>query len=1323
MPQDVKIFKLGGMDRDSAYEFIQSEDWISAWNARVTGSADGESGIVTNPESFELITGTRSTGINKGIGGAGFEVIRTAYFFIYNSQQLHIIGKLDYDTGTQTTLFTNKTNSGGTNILDLNPSYYVTDVRLINDVYLAWTDGNMQPCLINIDRLESGDYGTVTLEDLLIIKGQYLVPPIAVYGDDAGQSVNLLQGKLFQFRAQWQYKGFFRSAGSTWSKRPVPVSEATPAVGTDVTVNNNITVSVDIGSDEVDQVNVWAHYGNLDWFTIKSATRAYILALPSAINIPNQVYEAYDSGTNTYSIVFYNDGLYENVDVTESDLDYDHVPLKCETLESVNGDILALGGITEGYDRPTVDASLSVSYYAPPVDILAPTTGLHIVSITQYQYGSGNAHRHIEIGYDGTAHTGDILDVKLQDARDVTIINDYTYTVPVSQDGNTSAVLASFSALIPGAAYNAGLGLIIINPPTHWQLLSATVTDFNASTGLIKSISALKSNSSYQMALAHFDGWGRYFPIATGTNFILNTQSYAQSQGKSPQINWMLNSAPPAEAVSAQWLITLNNTHQTDLFVDAVLDVARTDQAPGYFVFNINPLRRFNQVNSSSILSYEFTEGDRCTFAFYYSSGTTPVWFNNPPVDVEVGGFEITDIGDYILKVKKSAYVTQADIVNKNLMLELYTPRLRTISVGGTSAPAPQLFYEIGEQIGITNGAYDTTSGSITDGDVYFKIRQYSGASDPNTLYNFAVEDFNYSDFYPSAFNSYGRARFYLDEPGNIERKACIRYSDEAFRQTQINGLNRFFPDSIYGERDGETSANFGWIRRIEQRGSTLIAIHEIEIAYIPTNETLVEDQSGSGQYALSLKLFNNCRYSGLGFGIGNAKTSFVRYYNNLYFFDPNKSLPVRAGLDGIHDISGKMSQFFKRTGQLAYSQGKLLIGYYDIYNNEYLLATETDGDIVLQIPLNAGNWVFEDTYVIPANAITTGGLSHGTVSYNTSTGIATFTPTTGYSGSAGFTFTFTPSGGSPTTKNICITVTAGSDAVNSFAFQPRTGVEINTVYASPNTILVFGNTIAATISISGAGSPEYSINGGAYTSSAGSVVSGDIVQVRLTSSGSLNTLRAATLTIDGQSAVYNVTTKTVTSTGLALRVDTSSSTVCGAEFNTYYVAGTVSDITTGNTLYTNSNLTTLLTGYTFVVGVDGTIYALDPVTGVVGVDTGSDCGVTSTFRFDQIYNNIGEDAYLTEVSFIGTDVYTFTQPQLSNIPISPAIPAGTYNIEISSQGLIGSVKLNGAGVSCPGGLCQNGSGGSGGEIYDFIGVVIPASIDFAIILDPTACP
>ena len=95
----------------------------------------------------------------------------------------------------------------------------------------------------------------------------------------------------------------------------------------------------------------------------------------------------------------------------------------------------------------------------------------------------------------------------------------------------------------------------------------------------------------------------------------------------------------------------------------------------------------------------------------------------------------------------------------------------------------------------------------------------------------------------------------------------------------------------------------------------------------------------------------------------------------------------------------------------------------------------------------------------------------------------------------------------------------------DAFGFIPQTDVELNTLTTS-NTITVSGLNAATPISIIDG---EYSVNGEAYTSEAGTVITGDTVTVRLISSSSNATLTTATLIIgEGAgkvSAPFNVTT------------------------------------------------------------------------------------------------------------------------------------------------------------------------------------------------------
>ncbi|MEH6823953.1 MAG: SUMF1/EgtB/PvdO family nonheme iron enzyme [Motiliproteus sp.] len=93
-----------------------------------------------------------------------------------------------------------------------------------------------------------------------------------------------------------------------------------------------------------------------------------------------------------------------------------------------------------------------------------------------------------------------------------------------------------------------------------------------------------------------------------------------------------------------------------------------------------------------------------------------------------------------------------------------------------------------------------------------------------------------------------------------------------------------------------------------------------------------------------------------------------------------------------------------------------------------------------------------------------------------------------------------------------------------AFSLIDQTRVALNTqVESVPITLANLSGVVA--ISIAGG---EYSLNGGSYTRSAGTANNGDTVTVRLTSSASYTTVSSATLTVDGLSDNFDVTTQTL---------------------------------------------------------------------------------------------------------------------------------------------------------------------------------------------------
>jgi hypothetical protein len=1192
----VKNFYQGGLDGDSAPPHLAANDFLVSFNCRQSGTSSGEDGYTTNIESTLLIPGTRSGGINRCIGSEGFEQIRCGIAFIYNSANYHQIVEVNYDTGVQTIVFTNLTDSAGINVLPLDPQHYVDDIYLIAETFLFFNDGFNPPFYINYVRLKAGGYGVVTANDFLLIKPQPLIPIQAVYNNDASRSVNLLVSNLFQFRSGFVFLDYEYSVLSTISERFVPATESTPSVGTDVTINNNLILSIDAGDDRVYELLVDATYGQFDWFNIKTILRSELLLLPNAIDISDEIYEAYDPGTNIYTLVFYNDGLYQNVPVLVSDQLCDTVPLKAGSAAVLNGNETILGDITIGYDRPTTEVNISATNYNP--NLTVPDSGgdpLNITILNPGQSGSGlgNHKRLVQIEWGGTVRENDTTTIVLVDIRDASATLTYTFTCNSADDGNTPGFIFDNAPTIP---YSSGYvptdgnlaGLYIITPP-YYTLQTAYVTIYNAGSGQFKSIHGLKSNSSYQVALAHYDKFGRPFPLETTASFVIKTDSYGQSHGLTPQINWIIqNATAPVGAVTYQWLLSENNTHQTSLYMLASLinyigiwnastnspplaggtgtvgscyqigapsntqnlgngaqsfdsgdfvvyngtswDIIPKEDgnlsSPTSYYFYLNSLAQFNAKNSTSVLNYDYTVNDRCTLAYYQTPGlgNTLNWFDgvaHPIADVQVQGY---NAGTQFLKVNTSSAISPGSLAGKDILIEIYTPKQRAAQdATGATILSETAFFEIGTSYPIVNGQYTVLSGTITQGDIYFKTREIGGSIDPNVLYTPLVEDFNFSDFYPSMYTSYGRPRSYSDTLDRTEQVANMPYSEIYVVGSKVNGLTKYYAANIYGEQGGQTSSNYGRVQKMIQINNELVILQELDHGSIPVYTNILEDQVQQQNVAISEKILGNIRYTqGKHIGIGNAKQSVAVYNNIIYWIDPHRSEPIRWAGSGAVPISGKMSKYFKTTLQQAYAQGLKIIGWYDVFNDEYVISIQQEGGVVTNFPFDTSNWQWQAEYsVLPAAITISTAPTHSSADYDNTTGIVTITPDADYVGSDTLQFQFMV-GGDTITKNACFNWTEGSSDVNTFGFVDVIAQALSTEIAS-NFISVMGNTIAADISITGG---EYSINGGSWVSSAGTVNQYDTVQVRVLSSALPNTAASTTLTISATSATFTATTK-----------------------------------------------------------------------------------------------------------------------------------------------------------------------------------------------------
>jgi hypothetical protein len=547
---------------------------------------------------------------------------------------------------------------------------------------------------------------------------------------------------------------------------------------------------------------------------------------------------------------------------------------------------------------------------------------------------------------------------------------------------------------------------------------------------------------------------------------------------------------------------------------------------------NIKSFNMYQENNPNSTVFYDFSKGDRVLLCYSLSDDTnTKNWFDgisNPIIDVEVADYVIDidpddpELSTYTLVIRtpgSAAVSAISSILNKNILLEIYTPINSTAQLDNT------IFYEVGPRYPIANEEHTVTSGSIKNADTYFKTRTYNLPSSLSTSYTFLVEDFNFSDFYDSKFTEYGRSRSYFDTPEDKKFLTDIRYSYELVSNSRINLINRF-----YAENKVTYDNKYGGIKVLRVRDNTLVCVQEIKVGYIPVNIAIIEDQIAQENVATSTKLLNKIRYSESGnMGIGDAVESFTEYSGTMYFVDPNRSEPIQISYNGVRPISGKMSKYFKNTLKNASDSNVKIIGYYNIYNKEYIVTTESTAGFINQLSFNDINWKFDEPYTVNNSTLAiVSSPSGGILSAISATGSVDYTGTVGTTGSDSFSFSFNPTGGGAlVTKNVCINVSQGNIDVYSFIL----GYVVNQAlssYSDPSNIIGnLGNTSPVPISISAGG--QYRINGGSWISTSGYYYPGEQVEVRVFTSASLNTTTTTTLTIGNKSDVFSATTETGT--------------------------------------------------------------------------------------------------------------------------------------------------------------------------------------------------
>jgi len=925
-----KQFAGGGLNQDVDENFLKPNDWTNALNIRNTDRFNSADGVISNIQGNNLVSFTLPGGTNKCIGSYANEQTKKYYSFIWNSGGLHTITEYDTTTSAVVTVLQ-------ASYLNFQQYELINGVGIIDENLLYWTDGFNPPRGIDITKAKTGTYYTnSTSISLIKPPPQSLI--IASYANDTNTTTasNRLKSQLFQFRYLYIYEDGSRSAWSSISALPLPQLELNSSVDTTPFKNNNIDLTFDIGTNYVKTIEIAALAQGVtpsgttsDWFTILTIDRAYLTTYPG-------VMEFLAVGNNrTYK--FFNDGLYQSVDVKEVDLPYDFVPLKSKCLDIVNGNVLVLGNNTEGYNNisgslDTFNVQLGVSYSVPstnPLTITDPT-------------GLAFTFSGIPIGNGNPPPASDSL------TSNWNIPNPFGGRLNVSTSANPWNVPTLASGSLFGAIQDFGLALknasFAIDPNNYYQFdavtgvqqvtptsvrlnftkfgdpLTLTLSLTNA-TASANSTPSYKTNSKYQLGLVYYDEFNRSSYVQTNDKLsslsggcVIQTSSFGAVEGKVPSIAFTIKHSAPPWATKYQWVRTEQLSHKKFLFWAASSVVANPNNT-NLLDLNIASLKTYNTANNDSILAYQYSEGDRCTI-----HKDDVGWRSG--YDVSVTNFaESTGV----LTIQKSTAASALSATGNPILLEVYTPKTRN------NTSTDNFFYEFAEVYSCSGGVHSVSAGTFRAGDIYNRTRVI-----PPAVTGTQLEDPNFSDFYVSNFSSNGRANIAAPQAKQLTLPTDIRYSDTYVPNTNINGLSRFYGDAF----DTYDRVN-GSIQKLSVRDNYLMTFQELKTGYIPIEQSIIEDQGGGNpNVAISTKLLNKIRYFAGDYGVGRNPESVARFAGTFYFADPNRNeiLRIRDGIQSVSKIG--MDSYF--TAKLSFTKTQTnaqILGTYDPRNNEYIVS------------------------------------------------------------------------------------------------------------------------------------------------------------------------------------------------------------------------------------------------------------------------------------------------------------------------------------------------------------------------------------------------
>ena len=743
----------GKLNLDDANYRIRNNDYVDALNVTKDAQGAGQDKIVSNILGNTLIPYSPPSGTNKVIGFYSDRVRNRAYYFLWNSNGYNTILYYDINREEINIVLQSKTDSNGIDILNFNPSYKVLSVNIfyrdLEGDILFFNDGYNPPKSLNVINLYGSNW---KLEYLLVAKAPPVMPPKVTYENDTTITINNLRNKLFQFSYRYVYDNNEKSVWSSKSIVPLPQQPSLTLTDNTATNNSRIAVLFSTGGPDVKAIELsfreTTNGLTSDWYLIKSLDKSSLSILDDDI----------------YNLKFRNDSIYSQIDIIETGQLQDWVPQKANAGELANGNVLLYAGVVEGYDKTTMD--LSVTQTTGSYSFFYDQAGLLLLAtVNGTDNGTGTLMNIYLYGTGTNGMDGEV--VTLNNAAGGYYINSFAYDgTDLSTSYSTSDLTSSYLVSDILAGISAAM---VVKGYTQISLIGNKLV-MSYSDGFVltsvgfKTFPALDNDntrfanvwdSGYQYAIQYFDAQGRTIGAQTSIGATINTPSRV-STADFPEITLNINNRPPLYATYYQVLRSNNTTYNKRLCwvsESAYAGITNGVDNSRFFYIGIGNIAAYNESISSTqnVVSYNYTEGDRIKFYARYNVSNEIVLL--PQYDYEIVGtvatFEYNINWPTPLAVDNNTYTATGNFLKIRYPIDDITADFDFPGTAdfqhyeillynySTNADSTQRFYyEFGKQYGIGNpgtldayhyGMSQLPNGGavvpVTNGDLFYRLR------------------------------------------------------------------------------------------------------------------------------------------------------------------------------------------------------------------------------------------------------------------------------------------------------------------------------------------------------------------------------------------------------------------------------------------------------------------------------------------------------------------------------------------------------------------------------------------------------------------------